>query len=61
MLVQGLLLINFKIVICYFLDKECLLAWLACVPLSIHQLARKAPAFRPGMDSAESEGLLLCR
>lgn len=26
-----------------------------------YQLARKAPAFRPGMDSAESAGLLFCR
>ena len=29
--------------------------------LKIYQLARKAPVFRPGMDSAESAGLLLCR
>ncbi len=29
--------------------------------VQIYQLARKATGFRPGMDSAESAGLLLCR
>ena len=30
-------------------------------PAPFYKLARKAPAFRPGMDSAESAGLLFCR
>ena len=29
--------------------------------LELYQLARKAPAFRPGMDSAEPAGLLCSR